>query len=217
MSLTGVLNHGLDFFILGLVFCGIWMFRYPDRAKKGNLIAGTAMVLAAGIVLFRHPPHHPVILAGTLLVGSMAGVWIVIRISMLQIPSMVAFQNGAGGLASFLIAFVQLMRGTGSLHLVNEISGLLGLVMGAFTFSGSMIAAGKLANRLNQTPVHLNHHTFILGINFLVVAGLISVALSVPLSLSVGMFVWAGIIGAAALFGILFAIRVGGADMPAWE
>jgi len=212
--IINILNYGLDFCILGLVFWGIWMFRHPARAKKGNLIAATAMVLAAGIVLFRHPPQHPYILVGSLLIGSLVGVWVVTRMSMLQIPSMVAFQNGAGGLASFLIAFVELARGTGSLDFVNEISGLLGLVMGAFTFSGSMIAAGKLANRLSQTPVHLKQHTVILGINFLGIAGLIVFALSGTLSLALGIFVWVVIIIAAALFGVLFAIRVGGADMP---
>ena len=213
MSTTiNILNHGLDSFILGLVFFGIWMFRHPDRAKKGNLITGTAMALAAGIVLFRHPPEHPYILTGALLIGSLAGIWVVTRISIIQIPSMVAFQNGAGGLASFLIAFVELMRG--NLNVVNEISGLLGLVMGAFTFSGSMIAAGKLANRLSQIPVHLKGHTLILGANFLIVVGLISFALSSTMSLTLGVTVWVVIIIAAALFGILFAVRVGGADMP---
>ena len=213
MSITiEILNHGLDFFILGLVFWGIWMFRYPDRAKKGNLIAGTAMALAAGIVMFRHPPQHPYILTGALLIGSLAGIWVVTRISMIQIPSMVAFQNGAGGLASFLIAFVELMRG--NLNVVNEISGLLGLVMGAFTFSGSMIAAGKLANKLSQTPVHLKGHTLILGTIFFIVVGLISFALSSTMSLALGVTVWVLIIIGAALFGVLFAMRVGGADMP---
>jgi proton-translocating NAD(P)+ transhydrogenase subunit beta len=214
MNITTLLNHGLDSFILGLVFLGIWVFRHPARAKKGNLIAGTAMVLAAGIVLFRHPPEHPYILAGALLIGSLLGIWVVTRIDMIQIPSMVAFQNGAGGLASFLIAFVELMRGTETLHFINELSGLFGLVMGAFTFSGSMIAAGKLANRLSQTPVQLKRHTFILGVNFLAVVGLISFSVSATLSLAISVSVWVLIIIAAALFGILFAIRVGGADMP---
>ncbi len=209
-----ILNHGLDFFILGLVFWGIWMFRQPDQAKKGNFIAGAAMVLAAGIVLFRHPPQHPYILAGALLIGSLIGIWVVARIGMIQIPSMVAFQNGAGGLASFLIAFVELMRGAGKLNVVNEISGLLGLVMGAFTLSGSMIAAGKLANRFSQTPVHLKNHTFILSINFLLVAVLMSFALGSNMSSALGVLVWTAIIAAAGLFGILFALRVGGADMP---
>ncbi|GAB6143530.1 NAD(P)(+) transhydrogenase (Re/Si-specific) subunit beta [Desulfocicer niacini] len=162
--------------------------------------------------MFRHPPQHPYILTGALLIGSLAGIWLVTRISMIQIPAMVAFQNGAGGLASFLIAFVELMRG--NLNVVNEISGLLGLVMGAFTFSGSMIAAGKLANKLNQTPVQLKGHTLILGANFLIVVGLISFALSSTMPLPLGITVWVVIIISAALFGVLFAIRVGGADMP---
>lgn len=215
MSITpDILNHGLDFSILGLVFWGIRMFRHPDQARKGNLIAGTAMGLAAAIVLFRHPPHHLYILAGALLAGSLAGIWIVTRIRMIQIPAMVAFQNGAGGLASFLIAFVELIRGAGSLGVINEISGLLGLVMGAFTFSGSMIAAGKLANRLSQPPVELKRHTVLLGANGLVVVGLIAFALGNAMSPALGIAVWTAIIITAALFGILFAIRVGGADMP---
>ncbi|MDD9302563.1 MAG: NAD(P)(+) transhydrogenase (Re/Si-specific) subunit beta [Desulfobacter sp.] len=209
-----ILNQGLDFFILGLIFWGIWMFRHPDRAKRGNMIAAIAMVMAAGIVLFSPPPCHPYVLSGALLIGSLAGVWVVSRINMLQIPSMVAFQNGAGGFASFLIAFVQLTRGAGNLSIVNEISGLLGLAMGAFTLSGSIIAAGKLANRLNQPPVELKHHTLILGSLFLMVTFLISIGLAASLALPLAICIWVAIILASAVFGILFAIRVGGADMP---
>lgn len=212
-GMTGILNHGLDFFILGLVFIGIWLFRNPDRARKGNRIAGTAMALAAGVVILRHPPAHPLALMGFLSMGALAGIWVVTRMRMIQIPAMVAFQNGAGGLASFLIAFVELSRG-GGLHLVNEVSGLLGLAMGAFTFSGSMIASGKLANRLSGPPVHLRLHTLLNGTLFLGIVGLIVLAgvLSVPFSLAVVL--WAGIVITALLFGVLFALRVGGADMP---
>ncbi len=212
-SMTDVLNHGLDFFILGLVFIGIWLFRNPGRARKGNLIAGTAMALAAGVVILRHPPAHPWALIGFLTIGALAGIWVVTRMRMIQIPSMVAFQNGAGGLASFLIAFVELSRG-GGLHLVNEVSGLLGLAMGAFTFSGSMIASGKLANKLSGPPVHLRLHTLLNSILLLGILGLIILASAFSVPFSMAVVLWTGIVITALVFGALFALRVGGADMP---
>jgi len=208
------LNHGLDFFILGLVFLGIWLFRTPDRARKGNFIAGTAMALAGGIVLFRHPPAHPWALIGFLTMGALAGIWVVTRMRMIQMPCMVAFQNGAGGLASFLIAFVELSRGGVALDLVNEISGLFGLAMGAFTFSGSMIASGKLANKLSGPPVHLRLHTLLNSILFLGIVGLIILASALSIPFSMAVVLWTGIVITALVFGVLFAVRVGGADMP---
>ena len=209
-----IINHALDFLILALVFCGIWMFRNPERARKGNLIAGAAMAMAGGLVLFRHPPVNPYILLGTLTAGALVGVWVVTRMSMVQIPSMVAFQNGAGGLASFLIAFVELSRGGGRLPLVNEVSGLFGLAMGAFTFSGSMIASGKLANKISQIPVRFRRQTLLLGILLLGIAGLIILAGALSLPSNTRVVLWTGIVIAASSFGVLFSVRVGGADMP---
>lgn len=213
-GIIDIFIHGLDYLILGLVFCGIWMFRNPERARKGNHIAGAAMAMAVGVVLFRHPPAHPWVLICFLTAGALAGIWVVTRMNMIQIPSMVAFQNGAGGLASFLIAFVELTRGGGSLNIINEVSGLFGLAMGALTFSGSMVASGKLAGRLSQTPVHLRQHTLLLGILFLGILGSIILASAFSLPFNAGIMLWSGIVIAAILFGILFSIRVGGADMP---
>jgi len=214
INIAEILNHMLDFFVLAMVFWGIWMFRRPEKAKIGNFIAGVAMAIAAGIVLLRHPPVHPYVMFGTLLIGSLAGIWIVTKVSMIQIPSMVAFQNGAGGLASFLIAFVELFRGAGGLNVVNEVSGLFGLAMGAFTFSGSMIASGKLSNKLSQTPVTLKLHSLLTGGLFLITAGFILSVSIFPVPMSIAVISWVGIIVTSALFGVLFAIRVGGADMP---
>jgi NAD/NADP transhydrogenase beta subunit len=65
---------------------------------------------------------------------------------------MVAFQHGAGGVAAFLVSLVELTRSTHALDTVSEISGVLGLTIGALTFSASMVASAKLANRIRQTP-----------------------------------------------------------------
>ena len=85
---------------------------------------------------------------------------------MIQVPSMVAFQHGAGGVAAFLVSLVELSRTTHALSLVSEISGVLGLAIGSLTFSGSMIASAKLANKMHQAPQVLTHHNLFVILNF---------------------------------------------------
>jgi NAD(P) transhydrogenase subunit beta len=115
-------------------------------------------------------------------------------------------------MAAFLVAFVELTRSAHALPLVSEISGVLGLTVGALTFSGSMIASAKLANKMQQAPQVLPAHTLLLAFNvaLLVVVGAASFFMSAQLTL----FLYISQIMLAASFGILFSIRIGGADMP---
>ncbi|MCP4626368.1 MAG: NAD(P)(+) transhydrogenase (Re/Si-specific) subunit beta, partial [bacterium] len=140
--------------------------------------------------------------------------WIVaLLVDMIQIPAMVAFQHGAGGVAVFLISFVELTRTTSaSLSTLGKISGLLGLTIGAVTFSGSMIASGKLANKLNQKPMILPRHSMLLAA---VVFIIFVTAMLAGRYESSGTPYLLTILGALSiLLGILFSIRIGGADMP---
>ena len=205
-------NLSLDFCVIAILILGIWLFHWPHRAKFGNLTAAFALACAAGLVLYRNGTMHPNIVLLSLVVGSVAGLWVAKRIKMIQIPAMVAFQHGAGGVAAFLLSFAELIRGSQHLGLVNEISGLLGLAIGSLTFSGSMIAGGKLSNRLGQTPRILPRHTWLLMINLIGIILLMIAALVVPMESRI--FVYILIIFMSVLFGIVFSIRIGGADMP---
>ncbi|MBW2655806.1 MAG: NAD(P)(+) transhydrogenase (Re/Si-specific) subunit beta, partial [Deltaproteobacteria bacterium] len=202
----------LDFSVIGILILGIWLFRRPNTAKLGNLTAAFALTCAAGLVLYRNGTQYPYIVLISLVIGSAAGYWIAKKITMIQIPAMVAFQNGAGGLASFLISFVELMRGSQHLGMANEFFGLLGLTTGALTFSGSMIAGGKLSNTLGQTPRILPKHTWLVMVNLAAIIALIIAALSAPMGSRI--FLYMTIIFMSILFGIIFSIRIGGADMP---
>ena len=206
------INMFLDFFVIGILIIGIWLFHWPHRAKFGNLTAAFALTCAAALVLYRNGNLYPYIMLFSLGVGSAAGYWVARRIGMIQIPAMVAFQHGAGGVAAFFLSLAELMRGSQHLGIINEISGLLGLTIGALTFSGSMIAGGKLSNKLGQTPRILPNHTRLVMINIAFIIALIIAALFGPISARILSYIL--IIFLSVLFGILFSIRIGGADMP---
>lgn len=206
------LNLFLDFLVIGILILGIWLFRWPHWAKLGNLTAAFALTLGAGLVLYRNGIYHLHVVTATLVVGSGLGYWVARRITMIQIPAMVAFQNGAGGAASFCISFVELMRTGIHLEMINGVSGVLGLAIGAVTFSGSMVACGKLSNTLAQKPRVFFRHTWLVMVNFAAIVLFMVAALYVPAGGRVVCYL--AIIMLSVLFGVLFSIRIGGADMP---
>ncbi len=206
------MNLLLDFCVIAILILGIWLFHWPHRAKFGNLTAAFALACAAALVLYRNGSMHPNILLISLAVGSVAGFWVARRITMIQIPAMVAFQHGAGGVAAFFLSLAELMRGSQHLGMVNEISGLLGLAIGSLTFSGSMIAGGKLSNKLGQAQLILPKHTWLVLANLICIIVLIIAAIVAPMESRIYLYIL--IIFMSVLFGVIFSIRIGGADMP---
>jgi len=202
----------IDLGIVLVLIAGIAQFRSPGGARSGNLTAAFALLCAFAVVLFRNPIVDPSVVIPVLVIGALAGWVVAMWINMIQIPAMVAFQNGAGGLAALLVASIELTRDPVPSATVAKVAGLLCLVVGAATFSGSMVASGKLAALLRQQPVVLTGHNKIL-------AGLTlaAVVLGIVLSGAAGSAVLPGLlalIGLSLLLGIVFSIRVGGADMP---
>ena len=202
----------VDLSIIGLLVLGIAQFRTPRGARRGNGTAALALVLAMALVLYRNAIVDPVLLAVVLVVGGGIGALIAARVTMIQIPAMVAFQHGMGGVAACAIAYVELTREAAPLSPVGEASGLLGLVIGAATFSGSMLASGKLAAKLKQTPVVLPRHNLILlGLLAAITALCVFAAFTAGAPLALALV---GALVASVLLGLVFATRIGGADMP---
>jgi len=206
----------IDLSIIALLFLGVWRFRTPWEARRGNLIGAFALLCAVVVVLHRHPIERPGLsmVIATAVLGTVGGWIVAVRVNMIQIPAMVAFQHGAGGVAAFLISFIELTRDSHGPHpSLGGVSGLLGLIIGAGTFSASMVAGGKLANRLRQTPIVLRHHGVLqFGSLLLVVVLGIVTGTGHGGARALGCLIV--LIVASALFGIGFSIRVGGADMP---
>ena len=201
-----------DFGIIGILIVGIARFTSVRTARGGNLLAALALALAVAAVLLRDGLETWIVVLVATSIGSVAGLIVAKRVSMIQIPGLVAFQHGAGGVAAFLISFIELQRIDASGPSVAKVAGVVGAFIGAATFAGSVIASGKLFGKLRQQPtVLVGHNPFLL----VLVAG----------SIGAGAFVVSGgpgvalpgtlvLIGLAAVFGWGIAIRVGGADMP---
>lgn len=201
-----------DLAVVVLFLAGVAQFRGVRGARSGNLTAAFALVCSVLLVLYRHRMIDPVYAGIALLAGCALGWWIAVRVNMVQIPAMVAFQHGAGGVAAFLVAYRELTRTDGSVTALGAWSGNLGLIIGAATFSGSLIASGKLANRIRQTPVVLPGHNMIL-LGLLATIGI----LCLPAALAPGGAPAAALVAlilVSILLGGIFAVRIGGADMP---
>ncbi|WP_136807219.1 NAD(P)(+) transhydrogenase (Re/Si-specific) subunit beta [Desulfosediminicola flagellatus] len=206
------MNLFIDFTVIAILIAGIWQFRFPHTAKNGNLTAAFALFLAFVLILYRNGIVDVGTVVISLVVGSLAGYALARVVTMIQVPAMVAFQHGCGGVAAFLVALVELSRTSHGLSLVSEISGVLGLAIGSLTFSGSMIASAKLANKMRQAPQFLDNHNLYVIINL--VAIVVVGALSLVVAHGFALFLFTVEILLGTCLGTLVAMRIGGADMP---
>ena len=198
-----------DLVVIALLVAGIARFRTPGGARAGNHAAALALVAAIVLVLIRTGVAHPAVVALATAAGALLGTAVAFRASMTSIPAVVAFQHGMGGVTAVLVSAIELTRAvepTAS----GKVSGLFGLVLGAATFSASLLAAGKLDNRLRQAPTRLRGHNVYLFV-LLLLAGACAARYWVAAS-AVGYV--AAIVVLSVVAGALFAIRIGGADMP---
>ena len=202
----------IDFSVIAVLIVGIRRFRRPRDARMGNLLAAFALLAAFVLVLYRNGVVDAGTVVAALLAGAIIGYAMARAVNMIQIPAMVAFQNGAGGAAAFLVSFVELTRNVQGLDAVSGISGVLGLTIGSLTFSGSMVASAKLAGKMRQTPKIWPAHQTLLFLNLAALLAAGGAAFHAPANMAHYLYIVQILLAAA--FGILFSVRVGGADMP---
>lgn len=194
------------------VLLGIHFMSKVKTARLGNQISATAVGLGIVLTLI-----HKNILTAWLLYPAMAagivlGLIIAKRVKMIQMPQLVALLNGIGGAASAIVASFALVSLYNSQDVFGRTSAILAVVIGTITLSGSLIAAGKLHKVLSQRPVIFPGHQAIAGSLLVIlllalISGGFYTFLSAPLLLTLTILF-------AAIFGIVFSVRVGGADMP---
>ena len=204
----------VDLAVLLVFLLGIWRFRAPASARSGSLLVAVALIAGAALVVTRKPLQGPVLVLIALAFGSVAGWLAAGRVTMIRIPAMVAFQNGAGGLAAALVSLVELTRGWAEPQVggIGRMAAILGLAIGGLTVSGSIIASGRLAAWLRQSPTVLPWHSLVTwgllaALVFVATGGMVQSDLP-PIPLGTGLA------ALAVLLGTVVAIRVGGADMP---
>ncbi len=211
-------------FILGLK-----MLSSPASARKGNLIAAGGMILAIAGTIFLykykgHSLHNHAWIFGGIFIGTVVGTFSARKVKMTAMPEMVSIFNGMGGACAALISLIELNDiGYEHGHIdlasagnnINSYFGIgfkipviFGLVIGSVSFAGSMIAWGKLTGTLKDFTFKGQHvvNLIFLFIIFFCVYFFISNPFSQFLVLSILVL--------SLIYGVLFVLPIGGADMP---
>ena len=195
-------------FILGLMRMGS-----PATARSGNILAAIGMLIAVVVtLLLREVLNYTMILIGIAIGGAIGGV-VARKVKMTAMPQMVGIYNGFGGGASLLIALAEFFRYTslgGGMTVQNSVTIVVTVLIGAVTFSGSMIAFGKLQGFVKARPITYPLQNIFNLVIFLVVVGMMVYLVVIPGSAP--MFI--GLVVVTLVLGVLLVIPIGVADMP---
>jgi NAD(P) transhydrogenase subunit beta len=218
MSTLSFVSGLLYLFSATLFVVGLHLMRAPSTARRGNLVSATGMVI--GVVT---TTIYAVVEYGgnawgwiALLVGLVAGgAWGVRRartVQMTDMPQLVSVFNAVGGGAAVAVAFAAFLRypGDAGLDPSTSIPIVLDVLIGSVTFSGSLVAAGKLQGLIPGRPLTFRGSR---QVNAIIVVAALVVGVRVLLSQgSVTLLVL--VLLAALVFGVLMVLPIGGADAP---
>jgi len=196
-----------------LFIIGLKRLSHPATARQGNRLSAVGMLIAIVATGFDHQIlSFRLILLGAV-IGSALGLWMARAVKMTAMPQMVGLFNGFGGGASLLVAageWHRLVRPDVPMAANVAITIYASVLIGAVTFSGSAIAAGKLQEVISGRPVLFRgQHALNLVLALAVVA--IGTALTLGPDLPI-LFV--SLIALSLMLGVLLVIPIGGADMP---
>ena len=193
------------FFIFGIKKLGS-----PKTARQGNLFAAIGMALAIIVTLLdQHVVTFEWILIGAI-VGSAIGVLMATKVQMTGMPQMVGLLNGFGGGASTLVALAEFYKLSPNIDINTGVAIILSLLIGGVTFTGSLIAFGKLQGLVTGKVVkYPGQHPINLLLILVVIAAGVFIIIN-PASLELVLI----ITGVSLVLGVLLVLPIGGADMP---
>jgi len=201
----------LAYIVAAVLFIfGLKMLTSPATARKGNLISAIGMLLAVVVTLLSRDIIDYKWIAAGIIAGSIIGAFSARLVAMTQMPQMVALLNGFGGITSLLVGWAT-YHVMAAFDLFTATTIFLAVLIGGVTFSGSLVAWGKLATYISGRPVLFRGQTFLNGTLF--IGTLVAVALLL-MNPSAGYPLFIGIIILSLLLGIMIVIPIGGADMP---
>ncbi len=190
---------------------GLKMLGHPETARRGNLIAAFGMVLAIiGTVALHEGAVSPLIyglIFGAILLGTIVGWLTAMKVQMTKMPELVSLFNGMGGACAALISLLEYQHNLGNNMAISVI--LAGLVIGSVSFSGSMVAFAKL-NGSMKGAIRLPKYNIL---NTAVMIGLVIYAVFILMTGASMLHVYL-LFFASLIYGVLFVIPIGGADMP---
>jgi proton-translocating NAD(P)+ transhydrogenase subunit beta len=191
---------------------GLKMLGHPETARRGNLIAAAGMTMAIlGTIIFYQgevPTFIYLLIGIAILLGTISGWIIARRVKMTKMPELVSLFNGMGGASAALIGLIEFAHYTD--HRLSILTILGGVIIGSISFSGSMIAWGKLNGTLAK-PIRLPKYNML---NNLVLLGIFAFATYIVWSGSDSQLFLYVLFFAALVYGVIFVLPIGGADMP---
>jgi len=144
---------GVEIILAIAILAGIRLMSSPRTAAYGNRLAAVSLLAAILLILLRDKSATLPCILLSLIAGGVLGAVLAWRVTMLQMPQLVALLNGLGGAASMLTAFVAVSGAIGAVALPTRGTGGLAIIVGGITLSGSLVAAGKLHRILPQQPL----------------------------------------------------------------
>ncbi|MCL2913841.1 NAD(P)(+) transhydrogenase (Re/Si-specific) subunit beta [Shewanella corallii] len=193
-----------------LFILGIKGMTKPRTAVRGNQLSALGMFIAVVVTLFdKNILSYEWIIAG-ILVGSVIGGIMAVKIQVTAMPQMVALLNGFGGGASLFIALANFIDPESATHTVALVSIAATVLIGGVTLSGSFIAFGKLQELISGNPIRVPGNKVINAV--LLVAALVlgGMLVAEPYNLT-NVYI---LVAVALALGIFLVVPIGGADMP---
>ncbi|HRR15575.1 MAG TPA: NAD(P)(+) transhydrogenase (Re/Si-specific) subunit beta [Bacteroidales bacterium] len=220
---SGILE--ITYIVSSVMFVfGLKMLSHPDTARRGNIVAAIGMMLAILATLLFHEKDGKHIgnigwIVTAMALGTVIGWVIAKRVKMTAMPQLVSFFNGMGGAAAALISMMEFPHVSPELIARSGMANghvlaiLLGLMIGTISWAGSMIAFGKLDGWIGDLRIkalrYVNVTLLAVLIGFIVFIMTRRVAASAELMPYIYIM-----FGAAVVYGVLFVMPIGGADMP---
>ena len=198
-----------------LFIIGLKKLSHPETAKKGNQIAASGMGLAIIISLvtpMEGASNNYGWITGGIIVGSIAGFIAAKKVLMTKMPEMVSLFNGLGGACSMLIAFVELYNLESGISLASGqgATTLFALFIGSISFTGSIVAWGKLDGFLRDSLVLPAPQV----INLALLVGIIALNIYVSFLPEVSFNLILILLIVSLIYGVTFVTPIGGGDMP---
>ena len=208
--MSGVLIANLAYILSAILFIfGLKMLGSPATARRGNACSAVGMLIAIVAGLASSGIVSPQWIAIGMLIGAVIGASAARLVAMTSMPEMVALFNGFGGSASLFVGWATLAGGDVSTFTAVTI--LLSILIGGVTFSGSLIAYGKLSEIINSAAVVFTGQRVV---NSLILIALLASGFMLctdPAPDSIWLY---AVLGLALLLGVMAVIPIGGADMP---
>jgi NAD(P) transhydrogenase subunit beta len=182
----------------------------PRRARAGNLIAAAGMALAIGATFAQRGLSHLGLIVGAMAIGVAIGVPAARLVKMTAMPQMVAAFNGVGGGAAAVVSITEFIgTDTKTVATYKVLEVVFGVLVGALSFSGSVLAFVKLQELITGRPITYPAQQPINALVGLTILGFVLAILVAPST----ALLWVLLVLALVL-GVIFVLPIGGADVP---